>query len=113
MTSKAEKRGKHKSPKKVERGKKRAKKRGEHRQERKKKKYNPARYLSRNQQEVAQRLLDGDVTMISSASWAFMEPFLLFLHELGFFELIGDTRLSKQKRKIYSYPELNQIPAIS
>jgi len=89
MTSKAEKRRKHKPHRRIEREKKQAQKRGEYRQERKKKKYNPARYLSRNQQEVAQRLLDGDVTMISSASWAFIEPFLLFLHELGFFELIG------------------------
>jgi hypothetical protein len=89
MTSKAEKRGKHKPQQEVEREKKRAKKRGEYRQERKKKKYNPARYLSRNQKEVVQRLLDGDVTMISNASWAFIEPFVLFLHEMGFFEMIG------------------------
>jgi hypothetical protein len=85
MTSKAEKRGKHKRQREVER----EKKRGQDRQGRKNKKYNPARYLSRNQQEVVQRLLAGEVTMISSASWAFIEPFLLFLHELGFFELIG------------------------
>ena len=89
MTNKTKKRGQNKSHKKVERAKGQAQKRGEYRQKRKGKKYNPARYLSRNQQEVVQRLLDGDVTMISNASWAFMEPFLLFLHEVGFFELIG------------------------
>jgi hypothetical protein len=89
MRSKAEKRQKHKPHQKVERDKQRAKKRGQYRQGRKNKPYNPARYQSRNQQEVVQRLLEGDVTMISNASWAFIEPFLLFLHEVGFFEVIG------------------------
>ncbi len=89
MTNKTKKRSQPKSHKKVEREKEQAQKRGEYRQKRKGKKYNPGRYLSRNQQEVVQRLLDGDVTMISNVSWAFMEPFLLFLHEVGFFELIG------------------------
>ncbi|HEX9926056.1 MAG TPA: transposase [Anaerolineae bacterium] len=89
MSSKAEKRRTDKPHQAGEGEKKRARKRGQYRQERKKKPYHPARYLSRNQQEVVQRLLDGDVTMISNASWAFMEPFLLFLHEVGFFELIG------------------------
>lgn len=89
MTSKAQKRRKHKPHRAVEREKKRAQQRGAYRQGRKKKPYNPARYLSRNQKEVVRRLLDGEVTQISSASWAFIEPFLLFLQELGFFELIG------------------------
>jgi hypothetical protein len=89
MNSKAHKRRKDNSCQQGARQKRRAKKRGEDRQQRKSKKYNPARYLSRNQQEVVKRLLDGDVTMISSASWAFLERFLLFLHELGFFEVIG------------------------
>jgi hypothetical protein len=52
------------------------------------KKYEPERYLSRNQKEVAKRLIDGEVTMISSASWGFVERFLVFLNTLGFFELI-------------------------
>ena len=89
MTGKAQKRRGYKPHQQAERGKQAAKKRGEARQKRKGKKYNPARYLSRNQQEVVRRLLDGEVTMISSASWAFFERFLLFLHEVGFFEVIG------------------------
>jgi len=89
MKSKAQKRQRHKPNKQTEREKQRAQKRGEARQKRKNKKYNPARYLSRNQQEVVNRLLDGEVNMISSASWAFFEPFLLFLQEVGFFEAIG------------------------
>jgi hypothetical protein len=89
MNSKPHKRQKDNLHQQGEREKRQAKKRGEDRQKRKGKKYNPARYLSRNQQEVVKRLLDGDVTMISSASWAFFERFLLFLHEVGFFEVIG------------------------
>ena len=89
MNSKAYKRRKDNSHQQREREKQQAKKRGEDRQKRQDKKYHPARYLSRNQQEVVKRLLDGDVTMISSASWAFFERFLLFLHEVGFFEVIG------------------------
>jgi hypothetical protein len=124
MRSKAEKRRKHKAHQEVEREKKRGQKRGEYRQERKKKKYNPARYLSRNQKEVVQRLLDGDVTMISNASWAFIEPFLLFLHEVEFFELIGVDGKKFRRQMIevsllimtYSakvllgIPSINQVP---
>lgn len=124
MTSKAEKGRKHKPHQEVEREKKRAKKRGQDRQARKKKKYNPARYLSRNQKEVVQRLLDGEVTMISSASWAFIEPFLLFLQEMGFFEMIGVEGKKFRRQMIevnllimtYSakvllgIPSINQVP---
>ena len=89
MSSKAQKQRKHKLQPQGEREKRQAQKRGEKRQKRKGKLYQPARYLSRNQKEVVKRLLEGDVTMISSASWAFFEEFLRFLEEVGFFELIG------------------------
>jgi len=89
MRSKAQKGRKHKPQPHREREKRQAQKRGEKEQKRKGKPYQPARHLSRNQKEVVKRLLDGDVTMISSASWAFFEEFLGFLQEVGFFELIG------------------------
>jgi hypothetical protein len=89
MGSKAQKRRQHKHHQPAEREKRRLKKQADHHQKRKAKPYQPYRYLSRNQKEVVKRLLDGDVTMISSASWAFFERFLLFLHEVGFFEIIG------------------------
>ncbi len=89
MRSKAQKRREHKSQRQAEREKRRARKRAEQRQKRRHKVYNPYRYLSRNQKEVVKHLLDGDVTMISNGSWAFFEQFLLFLHEVGFFEVIG------------------------
>jgi hypothetical protein len=89
MSSKAQKGRKHKPQPQVEGEKRQAQKRGEKRQKRKGKAYQPARYLSQNQKEVAKRLLEGEVRMISSASWAFFEEFLGFLQEVGFFELIG------------------------
>jgi hypothetical protein len=89
MRSKAQKGREHKPQQQAERDKRQAQKRGEKRQKRKGKVYEPARYLSRNQKEVVKRLLEGEVRMISSASWAFFEEFLRFLEEAGFFELIG------------------------
>ena len=59
------------------------------RSKRKDKGYNPGRYLTRNQQEVARRIFEGQVTMVTSASWAFFEQFLVFLNEVGFFEIIN------------------------
>jgi hypothetical protein len=55
---------------------------------RKDKRYNPRRYLTHNQKEGARRILEGEVTMVTSASWAFFERFLVFLNEVGFFEVI-------------------------
>ena len=39
---------------------------------------------SRNQHEVAKRLLAGEVAMVGGTGWAFVEPFLAFLGEVGF-----------------------------
>jgi hypothetical protein len=89
MKSKAQNRRAHKPCHQAEREKRRRQKRGDHDHKRRAKKYQPYRYLSRNQQEVVKRLLDGEVTMISSATWAFFEQFLVFLQEVGFFEVIG------------------------
>ena len=41
---------------------------------------------TRNQHEVAKRLLAGEVAMVGGTGWAFVEPFLAFLGEVGFFE---------------------------
>ena len=54
----------------------------------KKRSYNPFKQLTRNQSEVARRLIDGEVTMLSHAGWGFVERFLVFLHELGIYELL-------------------------
>jgi hypothetical protein len=43
---------------------------------------------TRNQQEVARRLLAGEVNMVGGTGWSFVEPFLAFLGEIGFYEVI-------------------------
>jgi hypothetical protein len=54
-----------------------------------KRKYNPHKHLSRNQKEVASRLIDGEVTMLSHAGWGFAERFLVFMNQVGVYELLG------------------------
>jgi hypothetical protein len=54
-----------------------------------KRQYNPHKHLTRNQKEVASRLIDGEVTMLSHAGWGFTEQFLVFMNELGIFELFN------------------------
>jgi hypothetical protein len=39
---------------------------------------------TRNQKEVAKRLLAGEVNMVGGTGWSFVEPFLAFLGEIGF-----------------------------
>lgn len=43
---------------------------------------------TRNQHEVAKRLLAGEVAMVGGTGWSFVEPFLAFLGEIGFFEIL-------------------------
>jgi hypothetical protein len=43
---------------------------------------------TRNQKEVAKRLLAGEVSMVGGTGWSFVEPFLAFLGEIGFYEVL-------------------------
>ena len=43
---------------------------------------------TRNQRAVAKRLLAGEVSMVGGTGWGFVEPFLAFLGEMGFYEII-------------------------
>jgi hypothetical protein len=43
---------------------------------------------TRNQKEVAKRLLAGEVGMVGGTGWGFVEPFLAFLGEVGFYTVI-------------------------
>jgi hypothetical protein len=94
---------------------------------RKDKRYNPRRYLTHNQKEGARRILEGEVTMVTSASWAFFERFLVFLNEVGFFEVIHieggkfyrkmmDVALlilTYQVKVLLGIASINQAPACS
>lgn len=44
---------------------------------------------TRNQHEVPKRLLAGEVARVGGTGWSFVEPFLAFLGEVGFFEILG------------------------
>ena len=44
---------------------------------------------TRHQHEVAKRLLAGEVAMVGGTGWSFVEPFLAFVGELGFFEILA------------------------
>ena len=44
----------------------------------KKRKYNPFKHLSRNQAEVAKRLIDGEITMLSHGVGALSSAFWCF-----------------------------------
>ena len=43
---------------------------------------------TRHQHEVAKRLLAGEVAMVGGTGWSFVEPFLAFLGEIGFFDIL-------------------------
>ena len=40
---------------------------------------------TRNQKEVAKRLLAGEVSMVGGTGWSFVGPFLAFMGEIGFY----------------------------
>jgi hypothetical protein len=57
---------------------------------------------TRNQHEVAKCLLAGEVAMVGGTGWTFAEPFLAFLGEVGFFDVlrIDGTRFIRQMAEI-------------
>ncbi len=60
-----------------------------HRFRRRRAPYQPYRYLRRDQQEVAQRLVDKRVELVTVTGWGFVESFLVFLDEIRFYALLG------------------------
>lgn len=59
------------------------------RRKRKNRKHEPWRYLTRDQEEVANRLTRGQITMVTLSGWGFVASFLAFLDEIGFYALLG------------------------
>jgi hypothetical protein len=59
-----------------------------HRRKRKGRRYQAWRHLSRDQQEVARRLVAGHVDLVTISGWGFGSSFLAFLDELEFFALL-------------------------
>ena len=73
---------------KEQRAKERARKRGERRASRKNCRYLAWNHLTRNQKEVAQRIMAGDYRRIGPAGWGFLDKFLIFIKTIGFLECL-------------------------
>jgi hypothetical protein len=59
-----------------------------HRRKRKGRRYQAWRHLTRDQREVARRLVAGHVDLVTISGWGFVSNFLAFLDELQFFALL-------------------------
>ena len=72
-----------------QRAQERAKKRGQRRASRRNRRYIAWNHLTRNQQEVAKRIMAGDYRRIGAAGgWGFLDKFLIFLKTIGFLECL-------------------------
>lgn len=85
---------KHVAIHKIKRNKRQAKEKERRRQKKLEKQRRKSRGTARgprptrNQKEVAKRLLAGEVSMVGGTGWSFVEPFLAFLGEIGLYEVI-------------------------
>ena len=73
---------------KAQRAVERARKRGERQASRKNCRYLAWNHLTRNQKEVAQRIMAGDYRQIGPAGWGFLAKFLIFIKTIGFLECL-------------------------
>ncbi|MFH2128652.1 MAG: transposase [Pseudomonadota bacterium] len=104
---------------------KRSSKRGLRRAARRNREYLAWRHLTRNQKEVAQRIMAGDYRRIGSVGgWGFLDKFLIFLKTIGFLERLdvvgeGYTRrmitiakllLTYNIKILMGISSMNQVP---
>lgn len=78
----------------------RAKQAGARRLAQKEHQYNAWQHLTRNQQEVARRILQGDYEMIGGAGWGLLDRFFIFVGELGFFEVLDVDGAGYQRKML-------------
>lgn len=102
----------------------RAAKRARQRRKRKRATRHAWRHLTRDQQEVAQRLSTGTVSLVTLSGWGFLASFLAFLDELRFYALLdiegtGFQRvmipiarlvLTYQLKILLGIPSINLVP---
>jgi hypothetical protein len=102
----------------------RAKKRGQRRASRRNRQYIAWNHLTRNQQEVAKRIMAGDYRRIGHAGWGFLDKFVIFLKTIGFLECLdvvgeGYTRrmitiakllLTYNIKILMGISSMNQVP---
>ncbi|MFA4904818.1 MAG: hypothetical protein WC600_19000, partial [Desulfobaccales bacterium] len=73
---------------KEQRADERARKRGQRSASRKNRSYLAWRHLTRDQKEVAKRIMAGDYRTIDWAGWGFLDKFVIFLKTIGFLECL-------------------------
>jgi len=111
---------------KEQRAQKRGRKRGERRASRKNRQYLAWNHLTRNQKEVAQRIMAGDYRRIGPAGWGFLDKFLIFIKTIGFLECldvsgegyvrrmitIAKLLLTYQMKILMGIRSMNQVPQL-
>ena len=109
---------------KEQRAQERARKRGQRRASRRNLSYLAWKHLTRNQKEVAKRIMAGDYQQISHGGWGFLDKFLIFLKTVGFLECldvpgegyvrrmvtIGKLLLTYQIKILMGITSMNQVP---
>lgn len=102
----------------------RARKRGARRASRRNRPYLAWNHLTRNQKEVAQRIMAGNYRLVRHGGWGFLDKFLIFLKTVGFLECLdvageGYTRrmitvskllLTYQIKILMGISSMNQVP---
>jgi len=104
----------------------RARKRGDRRASRRNHHYLAWNHLTRNQKEVAQRIMAGDYRQIGPAGWGFLDKFLIFLKTIGFLgclDIAGEgyvrrmitiakLLLTYQMKILMGISSMNQVPQL-
>ena len=109
---------------KKQRADQRAQKRGRRRASRRNREYLAWKHLTRDQKEVAKRILAGDYQSIDVGGWGFLDKFVIFLKTIGFLECldvagegyvrrmitIAKLLLTYQIKILMGISSMNQVP---
>src|SRR3972149_2532158 len=117
---------KNKQAGKDQRARERARQRGQRRASRRNRPYLAWNHLTRDQKEVAKRIMAGDYRQIRHGGWGFLDKFLIFLKTIGFLQCLdvageGYTRrmitiakllLTYQVKILMGISSMNQVPEL-
>ena len=117
---------KNKQAGKDQRARERARQRGQLRASRRNRPYLAWNHLTRDQKEVAKRIMAGDYRQIRHGGWGFLDKFLIFLKTIGFLQCLdvageGYTRrmitiakllLTYQVKILMGISSMNQVPEL-
>jgi len=111
---------------KEQRTKERARKRGQRLASRKNRRYLVWNHLTRNQKEVAQRIMAGNYRTLRWGGWGFLDKFIIFLKTIGFLACldvagegyarrmitIAKLLLTYQVKILMGISSMNQVPQL-